>query len=261
MKAIVAIACFLFVSFTHATAQRWTFSAGLGPAIPVGKYGSKSLSDSLSAFAKTGPVLQLTAAYRIGRYWGVSVLTSGGWNRVDTKKMDDELASDDPGSRFNVTSDPWVFVTLMGGPYGEWSLNKRWSVTVQGYAGVWETKRPKYTATAVQSDGSSGQLGSGSTQEDWMLDENTAHTGFAFQVGAGVRYALGRHWFLCGKLEYASAWYKAKGTSSNTGPVNLNGGSVTTGSGAPPIISPTSTPTYVQPISTLQPTVGVGVHI
>lgn len=261
MKAIVAISCFLFVSFAHATAQRWTFSAGVGPAIPVGKYGSKNLTDSLSAFAKTGPVLQLAASYRIGSHWGVSVLTSGGWNRVNTQKMDEALEADNPGDRFTVTSDPWIFVTLMGGLYGEWSLNKRWSFTVQGYVGVLETKRPRYSVVDQQPVISTPIITS-SSEENWMEDINKVHTGFAFQAGAGLRYALGRRFFLSGRLEYAMAWYKAVGASSNTGVVINNGSIVTSGSGTPPTFpTPAAAPSYIQPISTLNPTVGVGIHI
>lgn len=261
MKAIVAISCFLFVSFTHVAAQRWTFSAGIGPAIPVGEYGSKDITDSRAAFARTGPVLQLTAAYRVARHWGVSVLTSGGWNRVNTQKMDDALEALNKGDRFAVTSDPWIFVTLMGGLYGEWSLNKRWSFTVQGYAGVLETKRPKYSVVDLQPVTGTPII-TGSAEDDWMEDINKVQTGFAFQAGAGLSYALGRRFFLSGRLEYAMAWYKAVGASSNTGVVLNKGGVVTLASGTPPTFpTPTGAPSYVQPISTLNPTVGVGIHI
>lgn len=261
MKAIVAISCLLFVSFTHVNAQRWTFSAGIGPAIPVGKYGSKDITDPQAAFARIGPALQLTAAYRVARHWGVSILTSGGWNHVNTQKMDDALEALNKGDRFTVTSDPWVFVTLMGGLYGEWSLNKRWSFTVQGYAGVLETKRPKYSVVDIQPL-TGPPIITGSTEENWMEDINKVHTGFAFQAGAGLRYTLGRHLFLSGRLEYAMAWYKAIGGSSNTGVVENKGSVVTSGSGTPVSLpTPAGAPSYMQPISTLNPTVGVGIHI
>ena len=259
MKAFVAVGCCLLVFLTRAGAQQqyWTFAADLGPSIPLGEFGAKNLSDTRAAFAGTGPILQLTAAYRIGRHWGVTALAGGGWYRVNTDRMAAAEESINPGTRVNVTSDPWIAVTLMGGVYGQWRLAQRWNLVVRGYAGVLETKRPKYTVQ--YSDVSvTSPLGGGNSGSE-SADIGKVQTCFAFQADAGVEYTVWRKLFISGRLAYAAARYKTPGWSSNAGPLpassTVTGGTTTSPPGS------TGVPTYIQPISSLNPTVGVGFHL
>jgi hypothetical protein len=249
MKPIVVLISCLFVFTTFATAQscRWTFTAQVGPSIPLGKFGEKNPNDSLAAFAKTGPALQLTASYRVGRYWGISVMTAGEEHAVDTKAVETKL-HEDFGLNYHYTSDPWILARLMAGVFGEWPAGKHWLLTAHLYLGGIETKLPK---TSLTAQGSSGAYG-------YTKNAGSIDVGPAGQGGVGTRYLLGRHLFLDAGAEYATGRYRSdypaiKLASQGEGLV------FTTGTTPPYIASGSSH--YTQPISTLNLTVGAGIRL
>jgi hypothetical protein len=265
MKRTVAILCLLspLLSHVYAQHQRWTFTATAGPAVPVGKFGSKNPYDSLAAFAKTGPVVELTASYRIKRHWGVSVLMGGEAHGVATKTIVSKMEAAYPGYRFGYASDPWILARLMAGVFGEWPLGGgHWVLTANLYVGGVQTKLPKTTITG--STGNIDSLTGGYSSYSYYKNIGTIRVGFAFQGGAGLRYMLDKHWFLETRVAYGSAWYRADGTASSF----LHDGS----SGVPPAGSSfygggtgyigTSTPMhYTQPLSTISAVVGAGIRI
>lgn len=266
MKRTIAILCLLLTSLSHTYAQqqRWAFTAAVGPSIPVGKFGSRNPYDSLAAFAKTGPTVELTASYHIRRTWGISVLMGGEEHGVATKTIVSKLEAANPGDRYSYSSDPWIFAKLMAGVFGEWPLGGgHWVLTGNLYIGAVQTKLPKtsMSGATTQTDSLSG----GYSTFSYYKNIGTIRVGLAIQGGAGVRYLLDKHWFVEARFSYGSAWYRADGAATSflhsQGPTGIPAGSSYYG-GTGTVQTGTTGPThYTQPLSTISGVVGAGIRI
>jgi hypothetical protein len=258
MKQAIATLCLLAATFSLAEAQyhsRWTISLTMGPSVPVGKFASKDGHDSTALFARTGIAANLAISYRLRKHWGLSMLLNGEDNAVNNSAIDTRLETANPGYTVQYDQAHWVVHRLLAGAFGEWPLGKgnRWSFTVGLYAGAASTQEPNISNHIYLTDqsGLAGGYNSYSTYHNGAF-----RFGFAYEGNAGLQYQVGKLVFLCGQVDYAGSWVHMPYGSHSlefVSPTPAVGGS------GFPIIVPV--PSYNQPLSAVNITVGAGVRL
>lgn len=263
MKTITIFFCFgvlLCREAAYAQQNRWTVDVSGGLALPVGKFASKNVYDSTSAFAKAGPVINASGSYRIISHFGVTALVSIQKNAVNNKGMASALEAANPDYAFAVDEQAWKLGRALGGAYWEWTLDakKRFGLRVQALAGVLKVEIPD-RKLAQESSYSTGQV----VVEEAELSYKVNKLQFAEQFGAELHYAFTRRFFVKAAADYAGttihvgypAWALASRADPGTPPLSFSTG---TGTLNPP---PGSAPThYSQPLATINICLGIGMR-
>lgn len=262
MKTITIFFCFwilLFGEAAYAQQNRWTVDVSGGLALPVGKFASKNIYDSTSAFAKAGPVINVSGSYRIISHFGVTALVSIQKNAVDNKGVVSALEAANPDYAFAVDEQDWKLGRALGGAYWEWSLGakKLFSLRVQALAGVMKVEIPD-RKLAQAAEYSNGQV----IEESSELSYKVNKLQFADQFGAELHYAFTRRFFVKAAANYAGAiihvpypaWVLASRADPGTPPLTF-----ATGTGTP--VTPGNVQMhYSQPLATINFDLGIGMR-
>ena len=125
---------FIFLHTTQAQISKWSVSVSIGPAFPLGKFGSKNINDSTASFAKTGFSLNVLTEYKLSRHLGLVLLVDGEENKVDNKAIGSQLEAASPNVTYNVNMDKWKIGKIMAGGSYSTALDKKekWHFTVLG---------------------------------------------------------------------------------------------------------------------------------
>lgn len=261
LKKLFAGFLILYCSVSHVygqTKDRWSIGVAFGIASPSGKFGNTDIFDSTSAFATTGAAFNVDAVYQLNKHIGVSIMFTGQQNIVDTKTMVNKIEKAVPGAYFNIKSGDWNIGKIMGGinfsmPLGE---TEKVSVFVRLMAGMMKTSLPKITITEVYYSDSLGnaalvQSTSAKKPLDWT---------FAWLAGAGIKYNLSKNYFLHASIDYSASSPKVPYYPVGTR-IGATGFYPISGSPYPTMLpGASSSPTYKQPINSINMCAGIGIR-
>jgi hypothetical protein len=251
--AFSCVLCF-FLSNIYAQTSKWDASINLGVAVPVGKFGSKNISDSLSAFAKAGPALNLEVSYQFSRYIGFSMLLNGQQNEVDTKKIADKLNEAYPTNYFAIGSGDWNIGKIMGGINLSLPIDnhKKLSFTARIMAGALKTTVPKSIIYEDYYDPGTGF----NTQSLATVNKHPLEWTFACLAGFGFKYDVYKNFFVQSNFDYSASSPDAPKAGTRRPTV------ITTLPYDPqiPLYPAGSFPTYKQPINSVNFCLGIGLN-
>lgn len=170
-----------------------------GAANPIGDYHSTDIDNDDAGLAKTGLFYDLSFAYKFGGSFGLTAVLRGQANPVNAdefaSQVEDEFASVfGPGLSVKAESDPWSCGLFMAGGYGSFGLTDKLSFESRILIGLMSATAPEMTATVT--DG---------IDSYWEKQSAVTSTGFAFGVGAGLKFDVGNRICLLANLDYTSA--------------------------------------------------------
>ena len=201
------IAFIIFFMSICANAQpgsgRFSIRLATGAAIPIGKFGKKTLSynpDSSYGLAKPGPIVSMKAGYQLNKQLSLSLLLSYMLNRED-KKAFESGGYNTAAARSSITVNSWkTFSVLLGPAYiMEFGKNGHGLIFIPSiHVGVVKTGFPG--DSAVYFSGEPGSLNYAATAS-WR-DKFPLHWAFAYQASADILYALTPRLFIDGSLDF-----------------------------------------------------------
>jgi opacity protein-like surface antigen len=186
---IVALLLFVFQVFSQ---DKGYIAVSLGPSIPLSDFASKDIDKESAGFAKTGAIFDISFGYKIGKNFGVAALLRGQANKTDAQAMADEM-----GNKLSfqvdtkVESKSWSIGAFMLGGYATVPLEKKLSLESRIMFGIITATYPNVTFTFSDAEESVLVKRTGSTA-----------TSFAYQIGAGIRYDVGKRLCLLANFDY-----------------------------------------------------------
>ncbi|HLY68141.1 MAG TPA: hypothetical protein VKR53_00345 [Puia sp.] len=199
----------LFTANVHAQDSRWSLTAGVGLAFPLGEFGSKNIRDSTAAFAKAGPACNLGFDYKLKKNVELSFLFSGQQNNVDTKILDYRLDAAFPGYAFHSTSNNWLSWKLMAGAYFLFPLDQKnkINVTARLMAGMLKTSTYKFSQmqTTLPKDSLNLGGGGGLLAESYEFYRHPVSAAFTYLAGVGIQYRLDKRISFKTSIDYSAA--------------------------------------------------------
>jgi hypothetical protein len=259
-KKWIAFFCIFYLSFTniHAQANKWSLGIGLGVASPIGKFGDTDIFDSASAFATTGPALNLQVDYKLNRYIGFSILLTGQQNTVDTKTMATKFQKSVYGAFFNISSGDWNIGKIMGGVSFSVQIDEKQKLNFSAriMAGVLKTTLPKITITEAYYSDSLGNV----AISTFSKEKHPLNWTFAYLAGLGLRYNLSKNFFLLATVDYSASspevpYYPVGARAFAPGAYPITGSTVVI-----VLPNPASPKTFKQPINSLTFCLGTGIN-
>lgn len=177
----------IYSSFIHAQSKH-SVSLTLGGAVPVGDFGLKEYNNQNSGYANVGLNMNLNYGFQINKYVSAMALLGAMTNSIDDSKLfiDVNLSSGNQFKSFNVHS---IYkLSLLIGPMGTISINKKLRLNPYFLVGVSEVNKPD--ALYVY------------TNNDMGFNESKWSTCLSYQTGIGVDYELSKKLFLVAKIDY-----------------------------------------------------------
>jgi hypothetical protein len=194
MKKIIfsLIAVMTFVLQSQAQDKKGYIGLSIGPSIPMGDLASKDADNDAAGWANTGAIFDISFAYKLGNgNFGISALLRGQSNPTDAQSLADELANQVAGVNWTVESAGWGIGGLMFGGFGSFPISEKSSFDSRAMIGFLSATSPEITIT-----------GSGPGGTVWVKQSSTASTSFAYLLGAGFKFDLGKKLYLLTNLDY-----------------------------------------------------------
>ena len=211
MKRLSLLLISILCLYGMAVAQSSKFLASIsvGPAIPVGKYGSRDASDSSAGWALPGPALNVSFGYHITKQSGIMILVSVQANKQDAETFNKRIKDKNgPVTEVNTTTYSWNIAKFMAGSFFNVPLSKSGDLQLKTalLAGAVKSYFPGHSYT-----GSTNQTGS---PQDVIYFSGTFRgmelpMTFGFQVNAGIQYGLSQNIFLIADINYFYAKVKS----------------------------------------------------
>jgi len=213
---------------TQAQNTKGYIGLSLGPSIPLGEFASKDADNDAAGWAKTGAIFDISFAYKLGDgNFGISGLLRGQSNPTDAQSLANELANQVAGVNWTVESAGWGIGGLMFGGFGSFPISEKASFDTRVMIGFLSASSPEITVT-----------GSGPGGTDWFKQSSASANSFAYLLGAGFKFDIGKKLYLLTNLDYlgakpefnnvetiASDGSREKSTwSQSMGSINFSGG-------------------------------------
>lgn len=193
----------LVLVLTAATLQTFSqqLTLSVGPAFPVGAYGSKDGNDDASGLAKLGPMAELSYMHPIGtKHFGVAGLLRWRQNAFDKQQSVAPLAEQLPGFQWSTSGGSWKTAAAMAGAYYMAPVGGKWSFIGQMTVGVAEAWLPQINVKGIQD--TTG--GTGDANIVVAENKKTNSTTFSAMAKAGFAYHLTDRFSLTACVDY---WY------------------------------------------------------
>jgi len=194
MKKIVfsLIALLTIVSQSYAQEKKGYIGISLGPSIPMGNLSSKDADNDAAGWANTGAIFDISFAYKLGGgNFGLTALLRGQANSTDAQALADEFANQYPGINWTVESGGWGIGGLMFGGFGSFPLSDKSSFDTRAMIGFLSASSPELTVTGTGPGGTA-----------WIKQGSTAASSFAYLLGAGFKFDVGRKLYLLTNIDY-----------------------------------------------------------
>jgi len=182
----------------HTQAQtKGLLSLSLGPALPVGEFGSKGADDPESGLAKPGAVADLS-------YQHLFAKSNFGWiatlryrrNAVDKKASVAPFQAEYPAFSWSMENCRWTNAAALLGAYYERPFTKQLSLSASLELGVAEAWSPKESITGKKDS-------AGVTQA--LIEANlhsVSATAFTALAAVGARYRCNSRWSVMAHIDY-----------------------------------------------------------
>lgn len=174
----------------------------IGPALPVGAYGSKDGSSESSGLAKLGWVgeLSYSHAFKKGGEFGLMGTVRGRINGVSKDAAASPVTAAFKDYEWRVNSQRWKSAAVMAGPYFEKAISEKWRYRMALTAGVAKAWLPQIVVVGIQDSFALG----GQSSMIQVSNKKTDATSFTFMFQTGVSYVLTSKLSLRASLDY---WY------------------------------------------------------
>ncbi|SFC06092.1 hypothetical protein SAMN05421780_102435 [Flexibacter flexilis DSM 6793] len=235
-KTLLSIVAVLLLHSSFAQ-EKGHFGFSLGVSAPVGKFASKDIEKSYSGFAGIGSFFEISLAHKLGKRFGIITSLRRQSNTIDTEALSDGMSKlylkDGYNVRDNVTAGNWKLATLMVGGYESFYIPEH-KVFIEPRVMIGLA----YAVLPEKRENLQSNYGYGWIQQDRATDFT-----FAYLVGTGFKWIIGKKTYFLTNIDYLSA--KAKFTNI----VNrTSGGSVEITS-------------YTQKMSTVNIGLGIGIKL
>jgi hypothetical protein len=266
---IVTIAGIVSSCALFAQQQRNSIIFSPGFSIPVGSYGNKELRSSSSGFARLGPVAGLSYARQLSKTWGLVLTAYGQRNVQDPEALAKQFAK----ARFvNNTLVAWSqFTNPFPNPNASYSTYQNWKFEKNAWwiGGLLAGFTARYPASFnrkmffvlkaqagavyVESPETKGVSTTDTAVVSFSQSSGIAR-GFAYALGAGIQYPVGKKFFLTANTDYLGTGSLLFKDISNTTTVAKNPGNPATATYS----STTMTGNAKQSIQSINVSVGIG---
>lgn len=173
-------------------------SLTLGPAIPVGAYGSKS-DNATSGLANIGPMADLSYQHPFhDSRFGWMVNLRGRFNGENKSASLKPLQEQYPTyQQWSMNHNRWTTASALAGGYYQRPLSGRLSLIAHIGIGVAEVWSPNQTITGVRDS-----AGFGYRDMVQVHLQPKAATTFTAEAGFGIRYRWHGRWSLLANVDY-----------------------------------------------------------
>ena len=183
----------LFITVIGYSQDKGYFAVSLGPSFPTGDFGSKDVNNESAGLATTGGIFDLTFAQKFGKNLGMTIMLRGQVNGVDSDPLVNELYNQSPQASWSASTETWGIGGFMGGLYGSFPMGENGKVCfdTRAMVGYINAKSPEINIYG-------NYLGNAF----WVRTESADAGAFAYLLGAGFRFNLGRHLCILTNLDY-----------------------------------------------------------
>jgi hypothetical protein len=256
--------------FAQRIKDKGSISVSVGPALPVGKFSAKDITDNLAGFAKIGQSVSVSYSKLLSKNWGIAIDLRGQRNPLNTTALKNSLSTTKiyqgilSGSIFPNIPPPqasytfypnwqfekkaWLYGALLLGPTGQFVIDqsKKITLTTKAMLGAVYAKSPVLKGSSITDTATAS-----------IEQSKSSAFGFAYSFSGGVNYSLNKKVFLSAALTYA-------GTNQITFKEVTTTVTATKGSFASPGFSVSQsiiTADGKQPISSINLLLGVGIKL
>ena len=194
-KILLVFMCVASVSSVFSQVKNGnTFSFSVGPAFPIGQFGSKDFLSETSGLAKPGGAVSINYTKFVSANFGITICAQGQHNPMDVAVLEEEFGNsitDFPVWSFDKRS--WLYGALLLGGSGQFAMDKKnkFTLITKAMAGIAFAKSP----------GMAGKSATAAGLASVEQNKKTA-TGFTYCVGAGINYSINKSVFLTSSLTY-----------------------------------------------------------
>ncbi len=165
----------------------------IGPSIPIGDFASKDLANTNAGLANTGVSYDISFAHKLGgSNFGITALLRSQANPLDVQSVANGFASRFFGTTWVVESKPWTLGALLIGGFGSFPITQKVTFDPRAMFGFASVASPDMTFDIT------GARGTG-----WIKQSSVISTSFAFLLGAGFKFEIGKKLFLITQIDYA----------------------------------------------------------
>ena len=157
-------------------AKKFFVSLSGGPTFPVSDFASKDSANTDAGFAKTGYNINLHAGYQLAPYVGIISSFQYAYYKMDLGDFANE----------GVSTDHWQYYGIMIGPMFTAPLGEKAKLDFKVLGGLGRVNSPKISTR----------------YSSVYVDEGWSNT-FLMNVGADVRYNVGKTVYLLGNVDYS----------------------------------------------------------
>lgn len=176
--------------------DRGYIGISIGASHPIRDFGSKDPYNNSAAFAKAGPVLNISLAYKLHKYFGVAALLHAQTNTVDEPGKASHFGYSSPGTTETFQSNPWIIGGLLAGGYGSYPISNKLSFESRIMCGFLSMKLPDFTDKFTNPN----------TGDVYIIKERSNSTiSFAYSLGAGLKYNVGKRMCILTNVDYMGA--------------------------------------------------------
>ncbi|MFT4030958.1 MAG: outer membrane beta-barrel protein [Siphonobacter sp.] len=154
-----------------------------------GNFSKNDYSNPASGFARTGANLGIQGAWFPGKHFGIGATIVQADYKVHTQSLAEGYLEDFDVDEATVSSKHYQLRSLLVGPYYSFTCHK-FTLDLRALVGISNTTLPA--------------LNVGLEDESSFTQNKATATSFAYQLGAGLRYAIFSHLGLALRGDYAS---------------------------------------------------------
>jgi hypothetical protein len=167
----------------------------LGSSIPLGDYSSKDADNETAGWANPGAVFDVSFGYKLGAgKVGLCALLRGQANYVDAQSYANALASQVAGVNWSVQGGYWGMGGFLFGGFGSLQVSETVLFEPRVMLGFLNASNPEITISVSGPGGSY-----------WIKQNSTSARSFAYLVGGGLRFNIGKRMSLLTNLDYMAA--------------------------------------------------------
>ncbi len=210
---LIAIAyCISCTAYSQEIQSNYlSFSAGL--AMPLGGFAANNLSNQSAGFAKAGEHVSFGWTKMTSKNIGFTISLAGQLNPINLKSMLGQLKIGNQSGGFGSSLPPVITEPTSGTSYSNWNFNGKSWLTSTLQAGVYSevplgsnknlTGFGRLTIGALYAKLPSLKANASNDTSVVAISQSSASAvGFAYSLGAGVKYALNRKLSVVGTLSY-----------------------------------------------------------
>lgn len=165
----------------------------LGAAFPMSDYANTDLFEAGSGFAKTGPNLNISFAYKLYNDFGIAVLLTGSSNPVNTDEIAHEASQIEiyKDKDIKISSENSKTAGLLTGAYAIFPLSHKFYFDIRLLIGPYYVYSPEYILTSTDIS----QL---------VFKDKYSVVTLGFNLGVGLKYKINTKMYLLGNYDYTS---------------------------------------------------------